>query len=89
MAVILFMVNMEVMGDLVLSVLFITVLMLKTSGVMTSMNITSLSDKEKLYLSSFMNCLNKGFNSDEKFTLKSLKEMCNKLNIKYVTDSWV
>ena len=45
-------------------------------------------DKENLP-KFFLNCLNKGFNSNEKFTLKSLKEMCNKLNIEYRTDTWV
>ena len=37
----------------------------------------------------FINCLAKGFNSNEKFTLKNLKEMCDKLNIQYTTNSYV
>ncbi len=37
----------------------------------------------------FINCLKKGFNSDERFTLKKLKHMCDKLNIEYRTNTWV
>ncbi len=37
----------------------------------------------------FIKCLAKGFNSEERFTLKNLEEMCNELNIEYRTDSWV
>ena len=37
----------------------------------------------------FINCLAKGFNYEEKFTLKNLKEMCDEYNIEYINNSWV
>jgi len=36
-----------------------------------------------------LNCLNKGFNSEDKFTLHDLQKICDKEGIKYSTTSWV
>ena len=37
----------------------------------------------------FLNCLTKGFNSEEKFTLHDLQKICDKEGIKYSTNTWV
>jgi len=48
----------------------------------------STVDKENLP-KFFLNCLNKGFNSKEKFTLHDLQKICEKEGIKYSTNTWV
>ena len=45
-------------------------------------------DKENLP-KFFLNCLARGFNSEEKFTLHGLQEICDKEDIKYTTNTWV
>ena len=45
-------------------------------------------DKENLP-KFFLNCLSKGFNSEEKFTLHDLQKICDKEGIKYSTNTWV
>tara|TARA_B100001778_G_C18344406_1_gene519052 strand:+ start:169 stop:474 length:306 start_codon:yes stop_codon:yes gene_type:complete len=37
----------------------------------------------------FLACLTKGFNYKEKFTIESLKAMCDVLKIEYRTNVWV
>ena len=45
-------------------------------------------DKESLP-KFFLNCLCRGFNSEEKFTIHDLQKICDKEDIKYINNSWV